>query len=85
MKDKTAAAKLLLDNGWTLDEVLKVLGEDKEIIISPIPAPYIVPCPVYPRWYWWPDYTYQPTITSGSTSATFILTGEAPVQILGTV
>lgn len=69
MRNKTEAAKILLEKGWTFEEVLGVLGESQNIIINP--SPYPVPYPVYPSQpYWWIDYTYRPTITTGNVEIT---------------
>lgn len=70
MKDKTEATKILLEKGWTLDEVLKVLGESEKIIINPAPMPYLAPywIPIQPTQpYRWVDW--HPIITTSGTSA----------------
>lgn len=54
MKTKTDAAKVLLENGWTFEEVEKALGKDK--VTAPViirePIPWTIP-PVEP--YTWPS------------------------------
>ena len=58
MRTKEEAAKLLLENGWTLEEVNEVLGQSKvEIVINPQPMfyqpvyiPQPEPEPFYQRW-----------------------------------
>ena len=55
MKNKTEAAKILLANGWTFEEVQEVLGQ------TPI-YPYY-----NPQRFWWetaPTYVKPPVITT---------------------
>lgn len=43
MKTKEDAAKILLDTGWTLEEINNVIGEEKIIIQKEIHSPYAMP------------------------------------------
>lgn len=73
MKTKVDAVKTLLDAGWSVDEIKKVLDTEKEekIIIQYVGYPYIVTMPAinptYPTYPTWGTYE----ITCGNNSSTY--------------
>lgn len=69
MKNKTAAAKVLLEAGWTWEEIEAVLDMTQKptaIIINQPPA-YIAPVYVLPAPPRLPEWSY-PIVTCGSIS-----------------
>lgn len=74
MRDKTEAARVLLEKGWTFDEVAAVLGGEGmarpapagppvRIVPTPQPYPYITPT-VPDRW--WNPWGNGSTLTINS-------------------
>lgn len=65
MKDKTAAARLLLDAGWTFEEIAAVLDGERfsrpvwpqEPVMPPITIPHIPPSTAAPNRPWWESIT----------------------------
>jgi hypothetical protein len=52
MKDKTEAAKILLANDWTLEDVLRVLKDNNQLSGAPPFSPYpYAPLPAVPNWW----------------------------------
>lgn len=78
MKTKTEAAKILLEKGWTFEEVERVLGQ-KQIVINPAPLRvYPQPIPTYPYPSpWWQQQTW---CSAGQDSATISYSIKAGVK-----
>lgn len=78
MKTKEDAAKLLLEAGWTLEEVNEVLAEPvKYPYIQPVPYPVPCPQPIWPSPY--TPYWGQWTITCDDTSTFTTTTGTVEI------
>lgn len=74
MRDKTEAARVLLEHGWTFEEVAAVLGDEgasqpAQVRIVPPPQPYPYGTPVVPRIpstvpdRWWNPWDNWSTLT----------------------
>lgn len=63
MKTKEDAAKVLLENGFSLDDVLNLLGNQQTVIYPYIPMPTVEPKP------WWAEpwrITWGDVTTNGT-------------------
>ncbi len=65
MKIKTEAAKVLLEAGWSWEEVRGVLEEDKVVPVIPNPTPYVPNYPYGPNYNPYPLWDTSGTNTEG--------------------
>lgn len=77
MRDVIEATKILLEAGWTTEEVKAVLLPSASQEIAQTQW-----CPAHPVWVWqpqipwWSWYPYQPTITTTGTTGPARRTGQ---------